>query len=117
MALSDENANGRRLDAALTFAAPPLVPSGAQDAVTRRQSHSWLPAAPFCRVTGRLTLREAHNPGAEEITFQGPATMTTTGDGCRSPRKFAIGIGRGRPWKASGPRFSTMYALGAAGRR
>ncbi len=70
LALSDENANCRRLDAALTFAAPPLVPAETQD-ILRETSHWWLPAAPFCRVAGRLTLREPHNPGAEEIVFAG----------------------------------------------
>ena len=34
-------------------------------------SHSWLPAAPFCRVSGQITLREAHNSGAETIHFEG----------------------------------------------
>ena len=70
LTLSDENANRRRLDAALSFAAPPPVPVGAEEAAPE-SSHSWLPAAPFCRVEGRLMLREAHNPGAEEIRFRG----------------------------------------------
>ena len=34
-------------------------------------SHFWLPAAPVCRVSGRITLREAQNPGAEAIAFSG----------------------------------------------
>ena len=70
MTLSDENANGRRLDAALTFAAPPPVP-GPPEEVSPEASHFWLPAAPFCRVAGRVVLREPQNPGAEEIRFSG----------------------------------------------
>jgi len=70
LSLADENANGRRLEASLTFTAPPLA--GAEVKVTPRDSeHSWLPIAPFCRVQGRMTLREAQNPGPEIITFAG----------------------------------------------
>ena len=70
MTLADENANGRKLDTSLTFTAPPLQPA----TVTSDRfddTHSWLPAAPFCRVSGQITLREAHNPGAETISFEG----------------------------------------------
>lgn len=70
LTLSDENANRRHLEAALTFAAPPSVPIP-PEAISLEASHCWLPAAPFCRVGGRITLREAHNPGAEEIAFSG----------------------------------------------
>ncbi len=70
LTLSDENANRRRLEAALTFAAPPPVPSP-REAVSPETSHWWLPAAPFCRVSGKIVLREAHNPGAERIAFSG----------------------------------------------
>ena len=68
--LSDENANCRRLDAALTFAAP-LPVAGQPEEVAPESNHFWLPAAPFCRVAGRIVLREEHNPGAEEIAFSG----------------------------------------------
>ncbi len=70
LTISDENANRRRLDAVLTFAAPPPVPIPLE-AVSPEASHWWLPAAPFCRVAGRIVLREAHNPGAEEVAFSG----------------------------------------------
>jgi len=70
LALSDENANCRRLQADLTFAAPPPVPAPPQ-IVSPETSHWWLPAAPFCHVSGKISLREAHNPGAEEIKFRG----------------------------------------------
>ena len=70
LTLSDENANRRRLDAALTFAAPPPIPTPLV-AMSPETSHWWLPAAPFCRVSGRIVLREAHNPGTEEIVFSG----------------------------------------------
>ncbi len=70
MTLADENANGRTLEALLTFTAPPLHAAPLQsDAFS--DTHSWLPAAPFCRVSGQITLREAHNPGAETIMFEG----------------------------------------------
>ena len=71
LAVSDENANRRRLDAALTFAAPPLVSGIGEEDSPAETSHFWLPAAPHCHVGGRLTLREAHNPGAETIYFHG----------------------------------------------
>lgn len=70
MTLSDENANGRHLEAALTFTAPPLQAAPVQSDQFD-DTHSWLPAAPFCAVTGQITLREAHNPGAETIPFEG----------------------------------------------
>ncbi len=68
--LTDENGNGRSLAAALTFAGPPLFGSAGADSPLDGD-HSWLPAAPFCRVSGEITLREAHNPGAETIRFAG----------------------------------------------
>ena len=68
--LTDENGNGRSLAASLTFAGPLL--SGETDKDSPLDGdHSWLPAAPFCRVSGQITLREAHNPGAEAISFAG----------------------------------------------
>ncbi len=70
MRLTDENANGRHLDAALSFTAPPLV-SAVTESDVFDTDHSWLPAAPFCTVIGQITLREAHNPGAETIRFEG----------------------------------------------
>lgn len=70
LSVRDENANGRRLDAALTFTAPPVIPAEAASAAIDT-SHSWLPSAPHCRVSGRMILREPHNPGAEEIAFAG----------------------------------------------
>lgn len=70
MALTDENANGRHLDAALSFTAPPLQAAPVQSDLFD-DTHSWLPAAPFCTVSGQIILREAHNPGAETIAFMG----------------------------------------------
>ena len=70
LTLSDENANCRHLEAALTFTAPLPVLSP-PEAVLPEASHFWLPAAPFCRVAGRVILREAHNPGSEVIAFSG----------------------------------------------
>ncbi len=70
LTLADENANRRQMEAALTFAAPPPV-TAPQEERSPEASHWWLPAAPFCRVAGRIALREAHNPGAEEIAFSG----------------------------------------------
>jgi carotenoid 1,2-hydratase len=70
LTLSDTNANGRRLNAALTFTAPPLMIAAAS--VTELDSaHSWLPIAPACRVSGQIKLQEPHNTGAETITFTG----------------------------------------------
>ena len=70
MTLTDENANGRHLEAALSFIAPPLIQADAKgDGFD--MGHSWLPAAPFCTVSGEITLREAHNPGAETSQFIG----------------------------------------------
>jgi carotenoid 1,2-hydratase len=80
--LADENANGRRLDAALAFTSPSLVAAPIQESVTIQEpapfpetaldsEHSWLPIAPFCRVSGRIELREIHNPGSETINFIG----------------------------------------------
>ena len=68
--LTDENANGRRLDASLVFAGPPLT-SGPIEESPLGGDHSWLPSAPFCRVSGTITLREASNPGSEQIRFSG----------------------------------------------
>lgn len=68
--IRDENTNGRRLDAVLTFAAPSLV-AVETASTTSDTSHSWLPSAPFCHVSGRVMLRESHNPGAEEMVFAG----------------------------------------------
>ena len=68
--LADENANGRRLAATLRFASPPLI-AGEQKETLLDSEHSWLPAAPFCRVSAAITLGEPHNPGAEKINFTG----------------------------------------------
>lgn len=68
--LADENANGRLLLASLVFAGPPLA-LGLTEESPLGGDHSWLPSAPFCRVSGTITLREAHNPGSEQIRFSG----------------------------------------------
>ena len=68
--LADENANGRRLAASLRFSGPPLT-LGVPEESPLGGDHSWLPSAPFCRVSGTITLREAHNPGSEQILFSG----------------------------------------------
>ena len=70
LAVTDENANRRRLDAELRFDFPPLVasPGAGGDA---GETHFWLPAAPACRVSGEIRLREAQNAGAEVIRFSG----------------------------------------------
>jgi len=68
--IADENANGRRLTASLVFAGPPLS-AGASEDSPLGGDHFWLPIAPFCRVSGQITLREEHNPGAETISLRG----------------------------------------------
>lgn len=80
--LADENANRRRLTAELMFA-PPTPDSGGARAEESPSppalpelgaggaSHVWLPAAPTCRVSGQIALRERSNAGAEQITFAG----------------------------------------------
>lgn len=68
--LSDENGNGRSLTASLLFSGPPLS-AGAVKESPLGGDHSWLPIAPFCRVSGRIVLRETHNPGSEEVYFAG----------------------------------------------
>jgi carotenoid 1,2-hydratase len=60
----------------LAFTSSPLVAAATQDSAAIPETaldseHSWLPAAPFCRVTGRIELRETQNPGSEEIHFTG----------------------------------------------
>ena len=78
MRLADQNANGRGLAATLAFAAPLLV-GAAPPQISEKllpqtsldRQHSWLPSAPFCRVSGRIELRETHNPGSEVIAFTG----------------------------------------------
>lgn len=70
LTLADINGNGRSLIASLMFAGPPL--SSEPDANSPQDGdHSWLPIAPFCRVSGQITLVEEHNPGAETISFAG----------------------------------------------
>ena len=70
LTIADENANRRILEATLRFAFSPLLPQAVQgDGGV--ETHFWLPAAPACLVSGRITLREAQNSGAEEITFTG----------------------------------------------
>ncbi len=68
--LADENANGRRLAARLTFTAPLLAAEAFQE-TSLDSEHSWLPIAPFCRVSAFIELREPHNPGCEKINFTG----------------------------------------------
>lgn len=68
--LTDENANGRHLTAALRFESPPLI-AGQSEVTPLDSDHSWLPIAPSCAVQGQITLRERHNPGAETISFLG----------------------------------------------
>ena len=70
LTLVDENANRRVLEANLTFAFSPLRAQGVGDDGAA-ETHFWLPSAPACRVSGRITLREAQNFGAEEIRFTG----------------------------------------------
>lgn len=71
LTLADENANRRTVTARLTFDAPPLqAPSPTGDAAGD-DTHLWLPAAPACRVTAQITLREPQNPGNENVTFTG----------------------------------------------
>ena len=68
--LADQNGNGRSLAASLLFTGPP-VSGGTPADSPLGGDHSWLPIAPFCRVSGSITLREEHNPGSEEISFAG----------------------------------------------
>ncbi len=68
--ITDENANGRHLSASLSFTSPPLVAAELQETVMDSE-HSWLPVAPFCRVSGKIALRELHNPGSEIVSFTG----------------------------------------------
>ena len=68
--LSDENANGRRLSASLSFSGPPLT-AGVMETTLLDSDHSWLPIAPYCRAQGRIELQEQHNPGCETILFTG----------------------------------------------
>ena len=70
LSLSDENANQRGLEADLNFDAPPLATSSVPSE-TAGETHFWLPAAPACRVSGTIRLREAQNVGAEVIRFSG----------------------------------------------
>ncbi len=75
LSLSDLNANGRRLEAAVTFEGWPLVPpvegGEVQEDGGRDVAHSWLPAAPACRVRARIGLRAPHNAGEEVVAFRG----------------------------------------------
>ena len=68
--LKDKNANGRVLEAKLTFSAPPLQRTEIES-VSKDLNHSWLPIAPVCHVEGRLKLSEEHNLGAELVRFRG----------------------------------------------
>ena len=68
--LSDENANGRRLRAFLSFQSPPITVRGAENDLSP-DDHCWLPAAPACRVRAEIALREVRNAGQERITFTG----------------------------------------------
>ncbi len=70
LSISDENANRRHVAADLWFDAPPLAPADVAVG-DGRDTHCWLPAAPACRVQGRITLREQANAGAERLHFQG----------------------------------------------
>lgn len=67
--IADENANCRRLDANLAFDAPPLRDETVTDAPA--DAHYWLPAAPVCRVSGQIVLRDAQSIGAQTIAFTG----------------------------------------------
>lgn len=70
LTLLDENANRHILQADLAFTAPPLLPQ-AMEGNGSAETHFWLPAAPACRVSGRITLKARQNLGADEITFTG----------------------------------------------
>ena len=67
--IADENANCRRLEARLAFTAPPLTSKAVKD--TSEDAHHWLPAAPVCRVSGQIALRDAQNRDAQVINFTG----------------------------------------------
>lgn len=68
--LADENANRRRLTAELAWTGPTAAGQAADDAANG-QTHFWLPAAPTCRVTGHIALRDRSSVGAEHIAFAG----------------------------------------------
>jgi len=70
LSIADENANGRWLETSLWFDWPTLT-TQAMGPDTARQTDFWLPAAPSCRVSGKIALRGAQNREAEEISFQG----------------------------------------------
>ena len=69
--VTDENANGRGLAASLTFDAPPLLFQETEEAGVGH-SDFWLPAAPSCRVKGKISLTAPQNGSAvEQISFSG----------------------------------------------
>lgn len=68
--IADENANGRHLSASLSFTSPPLAAAEFPETALDSE-HSWLPSAPFCRVSGQIELSELHNPGSESISLTG----------------------------------------------
>ena len=70
LTLADENANGRALAVSLLFTGPPFIPEIVTETALDSE-HSWLPAAPFCRVSGQIELREPHNLDAETLQFAG----------------------------------------------
>lgn len=69
--IADENANGHRLTASLSFIAPPLIGTEDKSENVPTTDHSWLPAAPICRVSGQIVLRAAQNKDAQIIKFAG----------------------------------------------
>lgn len=73
LSLADLNANGRRLEAALTFRGWPLVSPGGEGPGDGGggDAHSWLPAAPACRVSGRIRLCAPQSAGEEAVSFRG----------------------------------------------
>lgn len=71
LTLQDSNGNGRVLSAELTFTAPPLVAAEAAVLFSEDEPHSWLPIAPYCRVSGEILLGEAQNSSTEKIAFRG----------------------------------------------
>ncbi len=71
LSLRDENANRRTLCADFVFTGPPLAARGEQTGGNSDPSHIWLPAAPACRVSGTVVLREKQNAVGETLAFKG----------------------------------------------
>ncbi|MCW3061389.1 MAG: hypothetical protein JWQ02_3210 [Capsulimonas sp.] len=68
--LTDVNANRRSLRASLDFTAP-IATCTHGEAPEAAPRHLWHPAAPSCRVAGRIALGSAMNHETEEIAFTG----------------------------------------------